>query len=158
MSTVLDAPSESSSLDIALRSMCVLGFGLMLVLYFVPKYQMTVGGLFGFGGQLQTFSDLDAYRLFFRQGRTGLFLFGVGTFFASGAFLVLALTRPRRWVFVSGASFATFLLILFLFIGQSPDQTYLPIPRILDYVSMALPLSGFWAKRGQPLGREGPVR
>lgn len=124
----------------------VVGVAVQVALLFVPAYRARVGGLFGFGGEERSLTNLDVIRLFFRAGQNGWGLLNVFVYSAYGALLVLAFTAPKRWVFLSGGALYAFVLVLNFFVGTSEGVEYYFVPRLLDYVSLALPLTGFFLR------------
>jgi hypothetical protein len=118
-----------------LRALFVAGFVLEIILTFVPSH----------GAEGRSFSDFESVRWSFQQGgRDGLFLLSVSMFCFMVACPALALSHPRRWVFIAGASFAMFGLVLEFFTGSNENVYFLP--RLLDYVAIAMMLTGFWIK------------
>jgi hypothetical protein len=140
-------PTVSFSLTYRnLRALFIAGFVLQCVLVFVPSLRMTVGSVMGYGGEVRTFSDLEIIRLLFQGGKMGLGTYLVILFCATATFAVLAIKYPRRWVFIAGSCFTIYGIIYGVFAGSDPNVQYLFLPRLLDYISSAMTLGGFWVR------------
>lgn len=133
-----------------LRLLFMAGLVLEIVMLFVPAYRATIGGEFGIGGEVRTFSSLGLIRLIFQAGSYGWGFYYMGCYSAWAALLVLAYKEPSRWVFLSGASLTAFVLALAFFMGRSPDIEYFLVPTLIDYAGAALVLTGFWIRPPAP--------
>jgi len=130
-----------------LRVLFICGYLMKIVLTFVPSAEITQRGMFGFGEvQKQTYSLYDIIRLLGERGAFGWQLFFIVLFALKIVFVILAIRYPKRWVFISGASFYAFLLLWGFFTPSMEGIEYLLIPSILDYISSALVLLGFFVK------------
>jgi hypothetical protein len=130
-----DGPVVSVSLGYRnLRALFIVGFVLEIILTFVPCH----------GADGRSFSDFESIRWAFQQGRDGLAFLSVSMFCFAVACAALAIAYPRRWVFIAGACFAAFNLILELFSGSNGNVYFLP--QLLDYVATAMMITGFWIK------------
>lgn len=129
-----------------LRTLFILGLLTNLALTFVPSMQMRAGGFLGFGGEEKLLSSYNMIQMLFNQGQVGLGIFLVGLFAVNIALAVLALTNPKRWVFVTAACITAFSLLLNLFSGSNESVKILSTPKTIGYIASALMLLGFFIK------------
>lgn len=130
-----------------LRGCFIVGWVLHIVLAFVPMMEVKTGGFWGFGVQEKSLSPFQAGQMLFEQGTTVVGFLYVIYFSLTVAFLVLGIVRPVRWVFVAGASYGVFFVILAFSAGSPPENvTMYVLPEIVSYLAIALTLSGFWTK------------
>jgi hypothetical protein len=124
-----------------LRFLFVLGYVLNIILWFLP-YGRVSSELGQAGGGGKMFSTLDLVRLL-SQTSPGWTLFFVLVFTSNILFIVLALIRPKRWIFLVASSLAGIFFIWNLFSATPQGIEYLFIPRLLSYVASCLTLLGF---------------
>lgn len=131
-----------------LRAFFVCGYVLSVVLTFVPAYRIRtrVGGFFDNHLEYRVLSTYDLIQFMHQEGEYGWWMFYVLIFAVAIAFIALALKYPKQWVFIAGATFAGFLLLLNLFSGTPEGIEHLLIPTVVDYISTILILSGFFIK------------
>ncbi|MFQ6083957.1 MAG: hypothetical protein ACE5KE_01680 [Methanosarcinales archaeon] len=128
-----------------LRILFVCGYAIKILLTFVPSTRMKVGGFMGFGGEERVLSPYDMIQLLFKE-KPGAAMLIVIIFAIMVAFVVLALTYPKRWVFLTGAIFVAFFLLVSFFQPAREGVEYLIIPRVLGLIGEVLCLTGFFVK------------
>jgi len=131
-----------------LRILFVCGYSIQIILTFVPSIHMKVGGFLGYGGEERVLSLYDMIQLIFPEN-PGVALLMVTIFATWVAFVVLALTYPKRWVFLTGAILVAFFFLVNIFTpGQEGQEgiEYFVIQRILSFIGSILCLSGFLVK------------
>jgi hypothetical protein len=129
-----------------LRPVFVAGLALSVVLYFIPWYTPTGDVLRAWsatGGVERRLSSFDLCRLLVRTGdlQGGAFYMVLSAIEVT--LLLLAVRRPRRWVFLAGACEQLYTLIAFLL---RPTANDLPQPLfsvVLYYASWAMCFTGF---------------
>jgi len=129
-----------------LRTIFIVGFLIEVVLWFVPAGVLETTGFLGLQIQRQVVSALDIVRMLFQLQKEGFGFLYVLFFCAELAFLVLAIFYARRWVFVAGACFVAFLLILDIFTGSSQNFHPYFLSRAVGYLAAAMALTGFWIR------------
>ncbi len=132
-----------------LRPVFVAGFILSLILYFVPCYKPAGDVLkawLSMGGVERPLSSFDLCRLLVHTGNVQWGAFYIALSGVELALVLLALRRPRRWVFIAGSSEQLYLLIAFLLRPTSPDLSHPSFFAFLAYASWALCLTGFFVK------------
>lgn len=127
-----------------IQRLFILGCVLNILLTFVPSAIVTTPGFFTHEEQLM--SNFDAIRLAAQRGQGALGVLFVLIFAAYIAFAVLAIVQQKRWVFITGASVAAFIVLLDLFSPGNPNVEYLVKPRLIGYVATLFMLSGYLAK------------
>jgi len=131
-----------------LRFLFVCGFALETVLTFVPKMQEKnfLGSMLG-ESKLNSVSSYNQIQQIFQAGDFFTGLFAVTSLFTIGiAFIVLAFAYPKRWIFITGSSYAAYWILVALFIPGRGDAEYFIFYIILGYVANALKLSGFFVR------------
>ncbi len=132
-----------------LKIIFIFGFIILIVLMFFPNKQLVTNSIRG--GKISSFSSILTFGL---NPVEDLFLISTHLFFIVA--IILAIFYSKRWVFLAGASVAAFLIMLNILLV--PDMggnlsvlpgiwmEYLVIPRIIQFLGMALCLSGFFIK------------
>jgi hypothetical protein len=129
-----------------LRPAFVAGLVLSLILYFLPCNKPggdVLRAWLAMGGAERHLSSFDLCRLLVGTGNAQ---WGELYMALSGlelALVLLALRRPRRWVFITGSCEQLYLLITFLLRPRSPALTQPWFIDFLFYVSCAICLTGF---------------
>jgi hypothetical protein len=129
-----------------LRTLFIAGLALSVILYFVPFYKPAGDVLKAWlatGGVARRLSSFDLCRLLVHTGHVQWGAFYMALSGIEVALLVLALRRPRRWVFVAGSCEQLYLLISFLLRPASTDLSDPWLTHLLLYVSSVLCLTGF---------------
>jgi hypothetical protein len=153
--TVIPDSPKSHTFQL-LRILFICGFLMSIGLTFVPRIEITQQGMFGIGEvQKETYSMYGLVRLLGERQEVGWQLFYVILFALQIVFVILAIKYPKRWVFISGASISAFLLLWDFFTPSREDIEYLLIPRVLDYISSAFVLLGFFAKPTSSVSQQG---
>ena len=132
-----------------LRPVFVAGLTLSLILYFIPCYEPSGDILNAWtttDGVPRRLSSFDLCRLLVRTGNVQWGTFYVTLSGVELALLLLALRRPRRWVFIVGSCEQLYLLIAFLLRPSSPDLSQPWLASFLCYASWAMCLTGFFVK------------
>jgi hypothetical protein len=131
-----------------LRIVFVGGMALFIVQYFVLFYQPSGEVLklwLASGGSERHLSSFDLCRLLNSlHSPQGIFYMALTGF--ELVIVYLAIQRPRRWVFITGASEQLLLLVLFLVRPASNDLTNPLIALFLGYLSWTMCLTGFFVK------------
>ena len=127
------------------RTLFIVGNVLSLILIFVPSVRVSTSE-----GEI-LMSSFDVLRLLSLSGDLSKFLFYlllgvVGPIL----WIVLAIVRPKQWVFLGGASVAAFGLLLSLFQGSDPTVESLLIVQIFGYAALLLVMVGFVTKPPPP--------
>src|SRR5436309_2347628 len=107
-----------------LRPVFVAGLALSLVLYFIPWYTPTGDVLRAWsaaGGVERRLSSFDLCRLLVATGDVQRGGFYMVLSAVELTLLLLAVQRPRRWVFVVGACEQLFTLVTFLLRSAAND-------------------------------------
>jgi len=139
-----------------LRTLFICGHLIYIVLTFVPTIKVSPQGMYGSGKvQEQTYSAYELIRFLGESEQFGWQIFYVVVFALDVAFVILAITYPKRWVFISGASMTAFFLLWDLFTPPKEGIVGMVIPNILDYVASAFVLLGFIAKPTSTTSRNG---
>ena len=128
-----------------LKLLFILGWAISIILVFVPYKRMKVGGIYGIGGEERTVSLLQETRLL-AESTPLISLFMTIAIAIFIAFLVLAIKYPKRWVFLSGAIFMSFFFLLSLFSPPTEGEKLFLIPRVIDFISTAFILTGYFIK------------
>jgi hypothetical protein len=140
-----------------LRPVFVAGLALSLILYFVPCYQPSGGILNAWtatGGVARRLSSFDLCLLLLRTGNVAWGAVYVASSGVELVLLLLALRRPRRWVFVVGSCEQLFLIATFL-LRSSPDDLSQPFFwALLGYAAWAMSLTGFFVKPPPAIGAD----
>lgn len=131
-----------------LRILFICGYLMSIGLTFVPSLEISKHeGMFGMGEVVKhTYSLYEIIRLLYESGEYDWQLFYVTVFAVEIAFVILAIRYPKRWVFISGASFTAFFLLWSFFTPSREGIKYILIPRVLGYVADAFVLLGFFAR------------
>jgi hypothetical protein len=127
----------------------VAGLALALILYFVPCYQPSGGILNAWtatGGVARRLSSFDLCCLLVRTGNVQSGVFYIALSGVELALLLLALLRPRRWVFIVGSCEQLYLLVAFLLRPASNDLSQPWFWALLCYAAWAMCLTGFFVK------------
>lgn len=130
-----------------LKTLFIIGFLINIILTFIPSTRIKTGGYLGIGGEEKLVSTHKMIQLAFRRNPSiALLLVVVFAFFV--AVVILAITHPKRWVFLSGAIVVAFFMLVNLF---SPSQEELGvkgliIPNIIGFIGNILCLTGFFIK------------
>ncbi len=132
-----------------LRLVVVAGLVLSLILYFVPCYKPAGDVLqawLAMGGVERRLSSFDLCRLLVGTGNVQWGGFYIALSAVELALVLLALLRPRRWVFIAGSCEQLYLLIEFMLRPSSEVLTQPWFFAFLAYVSWAMCLTGFFVK------------
>ena len=132
-----------------LRPLFIAGMTLSLVLYFIPRYSPsgdTLNAWNATGGDERSLSSFDLCLLLIRTGTPAWGAFYIASSGVEVLLLLLALRRPRRWVFIAGASEQLYFLLAFLLRPKGGDLSEALFPSLLPYVAWAMSLTGFFAK------------
>lgn len=147
-----------------LRPVFVAGMVLSLVLYFIPWYTPTGDVLRAWlatGGVERRLSSFDLCRLLVAAGDVQHGGFYLALTAVELAVLLLAVQRPRRWVFVIGAGEQLYTLIAFLLRSRANDLPYPWFSDFLYYAAWAMCLTGFLVrpppKRTEPPSAPDPT-
>ncbi len=137
----------------ALRLLFITGFALSFILYYIPCYKPAGPVLTAWtanGGAERRLSSFDLCRLLIRTGDVNWGAFYIALSLFELTILVLAIRRPRRWVFVAGSCEQLYLLLAFLLRSHSGDLPQPLITMLLGYASWPMCLSGFFVKPPHP--------
>lgn len=140
-----------------LRRVFVAGLGSSLVLYFIPWFTPAGDILRAWsatGGAERALSSFDLCCLMLRVGDTLHGAFYLVLSIMELVLLVLAIWRPRRWVFRVGAGEQLLTLIVFLLRSRAND---LPQPEwsvLVYYATWAMCFTGFFVR--PPVIKGGP--
>lgn len=115
-----------------LRQIFIAGHVIGIALFFVPDYVPNIGWV----------SELEWVRYLFNVGDTASALWKVAQLSARIGFLALAIYRPRRWVFIAGAAWASLIFGTNLILETKPDTLYLT----LSYAQLLMRMTGFFIK------------
>jgi hypothetical protein len=132
-----------------LRPVFLAGMALSLILYFVPVNEPSGDILSAWtatGGVARRLSSFDLCGLLVRTGNLGWGVFYIASSGLEFLLLLLALLRPRRWVFMVGSFEQLYFLIAFLLRPSSPDFSQPWFVVLLACASWAMGLSGFFVK------------
>lgn len=149
-------PKERATHFQLLRQLFIAGYAIALILFFVPSIEITSRTHTSLFSAPETstdsYSTFEITRLLGKKGEMGLQLFVVASFAISAALLILAITYPKRWVFITGASMTAFFLLWNLFSAPDEHVKALFLPAIVGYISSGLALLGFFVRppRSQP--------
>ncbi len=149
--------SDTSRTYRTLRPVFVAGLALSLILYFVPLYTPTGDVLKTWsatGGVERKLSSFDLCRLLVDTGNVQWGAFYMALSGVEVALLVLALQRPRRWVFIAGSCEQLYTLITYLLRPTSNDLPQPLVSVFLSYASWAMCFTGFWVKPPVKAGTE----
>lgn len=124
-----------------LRSLFIVGYVMNFALWFAPIIRMKVGGIIGIGAEVRSFSMFSLITAISSTNPGQTFL-AVLVFASDILFIVLAITYPRRWIFILASSVGVLVLLYSLFIVKLPGMHFL-LPQVLGYVAAALTLTGF---------------
>ena len=139
-----------------LRIAFIVGCSLHVILTFAPAYSAKVGGFLGIGAEDRSFSTFDAIRAALATNAGEMAgLIGVIWFCSVLGFALLAMKRPRRWVFLAGACVASFFLILSMFAGAPPNVRVYLLPQLLRLSASLMEMTGFWIAPAQSNIRPG---
>lgn len=127
-----------------LRALYIAGNVLNAIVFVLP-YLSYRGGTFGRPGNV-VYSTLEICRLSLDNGILGWGLIMVLTFCGSVALAALAISYPRRWVFIAGSCYTAFWLMFDFFSVTDPNVQYIFLTRFLEKVAITLTLVGFWVK------------
>jgi hypothetical protein len=136
-----------------LRPVFVAGLVLSLILYFVPYYKPAGDVLkawLAIGGVERHLSSFDLCRLLVGTGNVQWGGFYMALSGVELALLLLALRRPRRWVFIAGSCEQLYTLVAFVLRPSSEALTQHWFFALLAYVSWAMCLTGFCVKPPRP--------
>lgn len=133
-----------------LKFLFIFGWVGLIILTFVPYKKMIVGDMYGIGGRMKAVSAYDEIQILFRQNPGGAFIIVV-VFALYIAFVILALVYAKRWIFLSGAIFGAFSLLLGLFMPPVAGEKYFILPKIISIIATILVLTGFFIKEEKPL-------
>jgi len=125
-----------------LRILFIIGYSISFILNFIPSFRIK-GSFFQ---PEKLLSVRDIVKILFGNGQVALGMFSVLLVAFAIVFVILAIKYPKRWVFVSGASFGVFGLFLSLFVGTPEGVEVLVIPAVISYIANAMILSGFFIK------------
>lgn len=132
-----------------LQLLFIAGMTLSLILYFVPRYKPSGGILNAWtatGGVERRLSSFDLCLLLVRTGNPASGTFYIASSGVELVLLLLALQRPRRWVFIVGSCEQLFSLATFL-LRSSPNDLSEPFFwALLGYAAWAMSLTGFFVK------------
>ena len=138
----------------ALRLVFITGLALSFILYLVPCYTPTGAVLTAWtanGGIERRLSSFDLCRLLIRTGDVNWGAFYIGLVAFELTMLVLAIWRPRRWVFLAGSCEQLYLLFAFLLRSHAGDLPQPLLTMLLGYASWPMCLIGFFVKPPQPV-------
>jgi hypothetical protein len=96
-----------------------------------------IGLIWAFVPDEYGYSELNYTQYLLAGGDSALGLFNLTAFAARMGFLALVIWRPKRWVFVAGASWASFVILSNVVRGSAPD--------IVNYAQLLLRTAGFLA-------------
>ena len=133
-----------------LRLLFIVGMTLSLVLYFLPVYKPSGGILNAWtatGGVERHLSSFDLCLLLVRTGNPGWGAFYIASSGVELMLLLLALRRPKRWVFIVGSCEQLYFLITFLLRSKAGDLPEAFFFALLTYASWAMSLTGFSLSR-----------
>jgi hypothetical protein len=136
-----------------LRAAFVVGLALSLIVYFVPCYKppaQVLKAWLATGGVERRLSSFDLCRLLVRAGEIQWGAFYMALSAMELALLVLAVQRPRRWVFIAGACEQLYLLIVFLCRPASETYAQPSLTAFLGYAVWAMCLTGLFVKPPGP--------
>jgi len=132
-----------------LRRVFVAGLVLSLILYFVPCNKPAGDVLkawLAMGGAERHLSSFDLCRLLAGTGNVQWGGFYIALSGVELALVLLALRRPRRWVFIAGSCEQLYLLITFMLRPSSEALTQHWFFGFLAYVCWAMCLTGFFVR------------
>ncbi len=132
-----------------LRPVFVAGLALSLVLYFIPWFTPTGDVLRAWsaaGGVERRLSSFDLCRLLVATGDVQHGAFYMMLSATELALLVLAVWRPRRWVFLVGACEQLYTLIAFLLRSRADDLPQPVWSVFLYYAAWAMCLTVFFVR------------
>jgi hypothetical protein len=154
METAADAPAIHFSRKYRLlRPVFIAGLAVSLILYLVPCYKPAGDILTAWtstGGVERRLSSFDLCCLLVRTGNVQWGTFYIALSSVELALLVLALQRPRRWVFLAGSCEQLYLLVAFLLRPTSNDLSQPWFWDLLEYAAWAMCLTGFFVKPSSP--------
>jgi len=137
-----------------LRLVFAAGLALSLVLYFVPCYEPSGSTLSAWtttGGAAQPLSSFDLCRLLVRTGNVQWGSIYIASSGVELGLLLLALLRPRRWVFIAGSCEQLYFPVSFLLRPTSNDLSQPWFCVLLQYAAWAMCLTGFFVKPPRPV-------
>ena len=132
-----------------LRPVFIAGMMLSVFLYFVPFYKPAGDVLKAWlatGGVERRLSSFDLCLLLVHVGNVQSGVLYMASWGMEVAVLLLALRRPRRWVFVAGACEQLYLTSAFLLRPASSDLSGPWLSHALIYVYSVMCLTGFLIK------------
>jgi len=133
--------SEVSKFQI-LRTIFILGCLINITLYFVPGFEVT--NLFDKSDGI--YSAYEIIKILGEHQKTGLQLLYVTIVVLYIVFTVLAISYPKRWIFILGASLTVFSLLWNFSSSGNGKIHYLLIFKILSNLGDVFILSGFFIK------------
>jgi len=161
METAADVPTLRFSRTYRLlRPVFIVGLAVSLILYFVPCYKPAGDILTAWsstGGVDRRLSSFDLCCLLVRTGNVQWGAFYIALSGVELSLLLLALQRPRRWVFIAGSCEQLYLLVAFLLRPTSNDLSQPWFWALLGYVAWAMCLTGFFIKPSGPSVATRPV-
>ena len=131
-----------------LRLLFIIGFGISIVLFFVPYKRVNPTRTDRLEGMVTGRAPIEGVVSPIEELRhdPAAALFGAILLSVYIAFFVLAIVYPKRWVFLAGAIYMSFSLLLALFVSPSENEHVFLIPNILSILSTILGLSGYFVK------------
>ena len=136
------------------RRLFILGGAILALDNVVPDTRLVGKALHDWlstGGTERLVSYFDLGLLDFRLGAVNFGLNITLCCLAQFVLLTLAVFRPRRWVFITGALLAIWQTLLDVVFQNSEVQPLL-IPLVLVYLARALAFVGFWIMWPNPQG------
>lgn len=126
-----------------IRILFIVGCILKIVLTFLPSvsYQS-----YSFSeSPIKYMSDFEAIQILMKaQSFWGFFY--VIIFASNIAFLILALSYQRRWIFISGASVTALCFIIYLFSPSNPNVHSIFLTLLFQHLATIFLLLGYFAK------------
>ena len=128
----------------------IIGFAVWTVLFFIPYsryptlYWYFQSPMFA----VDSFSLFGLARVYIQTAHVGWFLLVLLVFAARVAFLVLSITKPKRWVFISGACWAALAFTIAVFSGRNTSGgNGTPIFFVLvEFAIAVMCFAGFFVK------------
>jgi hypothetical protein len=132
-----------------LRALFVAGLGLSVVVYFIPWYTPAGDVLKAWlatGGVERRLSSFDLCRLLLSTGNVPRAAFYMVLEAIEIALLLLAVVRPRRWVFIAGVCEQLYTLSAFLLPSAAKEFPQPLFLVLLYYASWAMCFTGIFVR------------
>ncbi len=132
-----------------LRALFIAGFLIQAIDCLVPNFRLSgeTLRLWQSTGEVERLvSFFDLVRFCFRLGLLGWGFYNLVMLVIPFAAAILAVTAPRRWVFVAGSICGIWQLLFELVAPGNPEIKPSFLFQLVDHVAIVATLPGFWVK------------